>query len=201
MRPDPVDEAARPGPERRCLVSRQTLPKERLVRFVVGPAGAVVPDVAGALPGRGLWLAARRDIVARACATHAFAKAARREVGVGEALADQVERLLASRCLELIGLARRAGQAHSGLDAVRRALARGRAAVLVCASDGSARERARLRARGTPGAVVDVLSSSELGGVFGRPRVVHVALGHGSLADRFRAEAARLAGFRAVEQS
>ena len=30
-----------------------------MVRFVLGPEGEMVPDVAGRLPGRGFWLSAR----------------------------------------------------------------------------------------------------------------------------------------------
>ncbi|MBM3540745.1 MAG: DUF448 domain-containing protein, partial [Alphaproteobacteria bacterium] len=47
-------------PLRRCIVGGESLPKERLMRFVVGPGGVVCPDVAGALPGRGLWVEATR---------------------------------------------------------------------------------------------------------------------------------------------
>ena len=171
------------------------------MRFVIGPDGTVVPDVAPHLPGRGLWLQSRRDIVERAAAANAFAKAARQDVGVTDALADQVERLLAGRCIDLIGLARRAGQALSGFDSVRRALQRGWAALLVVASDGSQRERSRLPAAAAPGPIIDVLSAAELGGVFGRPRVVHAALARCRLEGQFRMEAARLAGFRYAQKS
>ncbi len=189
------------SPQRRCLVTRRSLPREAMVRFVPGPDGVIVPDVAARLPGRGLWLQSRRDIVERAAAANAFAKAARRDVGVPEALADQVERLLAARCVDLIGLARRAGQALSGFDTVRRALQRGWAALLVVASDGSPRERSRMPAANAPGPIVDVLSAAELGGVFGRPRVVYAAFCHCRLAGQFRLEAARLAGFRCAQKS
>lgn len=182
--------------ERRCIVSRRSLPREVLVRFVVGPDGQIVPDIGARLPGRGLWLQSRRDIVERAVAANAFAKAARRDVGIPDALADQVERLLAARCIDLIGLARRAGHALSGFDAVRRALRQGWAALLVVASDGSPRERSRLPAANVSGPIVDVLSADELAGVFGRARVVHAAFCRCRLEGQFRVEAARLAGFR-----
>jgi len=188
-------------PLRRCLVTRQTLPREAMVRFVLGPDGTIVPDLAARLPGRGLWLQARRDIVERAAAANAFAKAARRDVDVPDGLADQVERLLVVRCLDLIGLARRAGQALSGFDSVRNALKRGWVARLVVASDGSQRERSRLPAANAPDPIVDVLSAAELGGVFGRGRVVHAAICRCGLETRFRVEAARLAGFRCVQKS
>ena len=189
------------GNARRCLVSRETLPRDRMVRFAVGPDGEVVPDVAGRLPGRGLWLQSRRDIVERAAATDAFARAARRDVTVPDALADQVERLLVARCIEFIGFARRAGSALAGFEAVRRALQRGGAALLLVAADGSARQRGRLPPARVRDRVVDVLVSAELGGAFGREAVTYAALGPGRLEGRVWTEAARLAGFRGAQKS
>ena len=43
------------GPLRRCLVTRERLPKEAMIRFVLGPGRELVPDLAGKLPGRGMW--------------------------------------------------------------------------------------------------------------------------------------------------
>ena len=189
------------GNTRCCLVSRETRPRERMLRFAVGPDREIVPDIAGRLPGRGLWLQSRRDIVERAAVGDAFAKAARRDVTVPDALADQVERLLVARCIDLIGLARRAGGALAGFEAVRRALQRGGAALLLVAADGSVRQRDRLPLARVRDRVVDVLMSSELGGAFGREAVTYAALGPGRLEGRVWTEAARLAGFRAAQKS
>src|SRR5579875_358757 len=51
------------GPLRRCIVSRERGERARMIRFVVGPNGEVVPDLAAKLPGRGIWLSARRDML------------------------------------------------------------------------------------------------------------------------------------------
>ena len=189
------------GNARRCLISRAGLPRERMLRFVVGPDGEIVPDVAGGLPGRGLWLQSRRDIVERAVATNAFAKAARRDVTVPDRLADQVERLLVRRCVDLIGFARRAGEALAGFETVRRALQRGGAVLLLVAADGSLRQRNRLPLSRVRDRIVDVLVATELGGAFGRDAVTYAALSRGGLEERVWTEAARLAGFRAAEKS
>ena len=189
------------GNTRRCLVSRETWPRERMVRFAVGPDCDIVPDIVGRLPGRGLWLQSCRDIVDRAAASDVFARACRREVTVPDALADQVERLLVARCIDLIGFARRAGSALAGFEAVRRALQRGGAALLLVAADGSTRQRARLPLSCVRDRVVDVLVSTELGGAFGREAVTYAALGPGGLESRVWTEAARLAGFRAAQKS
>ena len=51
------------GPLRRCIVTRERLPKERMIRFVVGPDRQIVPDLAARLPGRGIWLSASADVL------------------------------------------------------------------------------------------------------------------------------------------
>lgn len=51
------------GPLRRCVVTRESLPKERMIRFVLGPDRQVVPDLAAKLPGRGMWLSAAWDVI------------------------------------------------------------------------------------------------------------------------------------------
>ncbi len=168
-----------------------------LLRFVVDPEGRIVPDVAHRLPGRGLWLTARRDIVSQAVAKRLFARAAKAPVTVEAGLEDRIEALLARRCAELLGLARRAGLVEAGFVKVRAALLKREAAVLIAAIDGAEDGRAKLGALASGLAVVSCLSAEELGAALGREQVVHAALRPGRLADLFLAEARRLQGFRA----
>jgi predicted RNA-binding protein YlxR (DUF448 family) len=190
------DEDGEDGTVRRCLVTGARLPKGSLLRCVVGPDKKLYPDVAGRLPGRGLWLQARRDIVAQAVAKHLFARAARASVEVDPRLPDQVEELLARRCGDILGLARRAGQAVAGFVKVETALRAGKVAVLAAASDGAADGRRKLAALAVGRPVVDVLTAGELGAAFGREQAIHAAVLPGRLAELFVAEAARLGGFR-----
>jgi hypothetical protein len=176
-------------------------PRETLLRFVVAPDGAVVPDVAARLPGRGLWLTPSRDIVAAAVAKRAFSRAAKAPVTAPADLPERVEALLARRCGELIGLARRSGLAVGGFEKVREALRGGRVGVLVAAADGAAEGREKIAALGAGLRVVDVLTAAELGAAFGREHLVHAALAAGRLAEDFVAASGKLAGFRAGASS
>ena len=182
--------------QRRCIVSGEVKETRDLVRFVVAPDGAVVPDVAERLPGRGIWLSASREMVGAACAKGLFAKAARAKVLVADDLADQTETLLARRCLDLLGLARRAGQAALGFEKVRILLSSGGAILLIAARDGADHGKAKLRGLGKSLPVVELFASAELSLAFGRENVIHAALAPGRLADRFLTETVRLAEFR-----
>lgn len=186
------------GPNRRCIATGRVLPKERLIRFVVAPDGTVTPDLAGRLPGRGFSVAAERAALERAVAKGLLARAAQRAAGrpvtVPDGLIEQVEALLVARCLELIGLARRAGQAVAGFEKVRGWLAEGRAAVLLEAADGAEGGRARLAAQAGGLPVIAAFDAADLGAALGRDIAVHAALAPGGLATRLVAEAARLEG-------
>lgn len=181
-------------PRRRCLVTGEERPRTELVRFVVAPDGGVIPDVDGRLPGRGMWTAARRVAVAEAVARRLFGRAAKQPVRTAPDLADQVEKLLRRRCIEGLGLARRAGQAVGGFERVREWQRQGKVGALVVAADASAEGRRKLGAEDA--AVATGLRSEELGAAFGSEALSYVALAPGKLAERIAVDIARLAGFR-----
>lgn len=184
-------------PERRCIASGEVRPQRELLRFVVAPDGTLTPDPAAKLPGRGLWLRPRRDMIEKARRRRLFARAAKAPVRVPDDLEGQVERLLRRRCLDGIGLAARAGQAVAGYVKVRHALERASVGLLLEARDGAADGRGKLRRLGRaaiPGLpVIDAFDSVELGQALGRAPTVHVAVRPGGLAERLRTDCGRLA--------
>jgi hypothetical protein len=188
------------GAMRTCIATGAERPRAELLRFVVGPGDEVVPDILGRLPGRGIYVAPDRAALERAVNKRLFSRAARRPVTVPEGLADAVEAQLARRLVELISLARKAGQAVAGFERVKDWLGKGEAKVLLQASDGSERGKSKLS---TPegGRWIGWLTAEELGLAFGRQTVIHGALGAGGLTSRVVEEAAKLKGLRTDDQS
>lgn len=184
--------------QRRCLVTREVQPRERMIRFVVDPEGWVRPDVEARLPGRGMWLSADRNVLKKALARNLFARAARASVRVDEDLVGQVERLLTRRALATLGLARRAGQVAMGFEQVRLWLRSETAAVLLAAHDGAVDGRTKLRRLAPRLPLITAFSSVELGAALGRDRLVHGAVAPGGLSKRLLQDVERLAGFRAA---
>lgn len=184
------------GPERRCIATRESRPAAEMLRFVVGPDGAVVPDLAGKLPGRGIWVSADRRALEKAVAKGLFARAAKAPAAVPPDLVDRVEVLLVRSLVERVALARKAGAAMAGREKTLDGLRSGKAALLLQAADGSPREAAGLRPPAGEGSRITCLSAAELGMAFGRDRVIHAAVLAGGLADRILAEALRLSGIR-----
>jgi predicted RNA-binding protein YlxR (DUF448 family) len=186
------------GPERKCIATGEVQPKYGLIRFVAGPDGQVVPDVLGKLPGRGMYVAADRDAIDKAVAKGLFARSAKAPLKAPDDLADEVERQLARRVVDLISLQRKAGKAVAGFEKVKNWLQMEEAEVLIQAVDGSGRGKTKLS---TPhyGSYIGWLTADELGLAFGRQTVIHGALASGGLTQRVVEEARRLKGVRVGE--
>ena len=188
----PPDESRK----RRCAASRQTMPIETMIRFVVSPDGWIVPDLRCRLPGRGIWVAAERAAIERAVQRRAFEAMARRPVQVPSALASMVDRQLADHVIGFLSLARKAGCAVCGFTAVSARLNDTRLAALAIAADGSERQIDTLLRRSRVPSHIRCLTSAELGVAFGRRTVVYAGLERGGLAKRTVVEAHRLSLLR-----
>jgi len=186
------------GSVRTCIVTGEEATPERMIRFVVGPEGEVVPDLARKLPGRGLWVRAEQAVVAEAVTRKLFAKAARAAVSAPADLAERVERLLLGRVLEDLSRARRAGRAVAGFVKVEQMIGRGQAGLLIVAAEAAGDGLAKLAASGLP--LERLGDGASLGGVFGREQTVYVAVAHddrsGHFIQRIRGGAARWRGYR-----
>ena len=188
------------GPLRRCVATGERLDPSRMLRFVVDPEDRLVPDIAGKLPGRGIWISANRKALALAVEKKLFTRAARRKVTVDADLPSLVERLVERQCLDLLGLARRGGNAVTGFEKVEAMIRRNGAGVLIEARDGAEDGRVKLRrlAQGVP--VVAMFEAAALAAALGRENVViHAAIAAGKLAERFVIASDRLAALRGSE--
>ena len=154
---------------------------------MLDPGGAVVPDLAENLPGRGAWVGAERTLISKAANTGAFKRAFRSDAFTDGDLAAVVEERLKARALSALGLLRRAGAVATGFDQASAALKekKSAAALLLTASDaadGGAEKLARL-ARNLP--VVRALDVDEISAALGRDGVRHAVV-------KERAETAKL---------
>ena len=186
------------GPERKCIATGEVQPKHGLIRFVAGPDGQVVPDILGRLPGRGVWVAADRKALDTAVKKKLFSRGLKAPVTVPDGLADEVEKQLVRRVIDLISLARKSGDAVAGYEKVKDWLSKEEAETLIQAVDGSGRGKSKLS---TPhfGNYIGWLTADELGMAFGRQTVIHAALASGGLGQRVVEEAQRLRGLRENE--
>jgi predicted RNA-binding protein YlxR (DUF448 family)/ribosomal protein L30E len=190
-------DSALPGAasERRCIVTREALEKDQLIRFVLGPDNEIVPDLATNLPGRGYWVTASRKILAEAVKKNAFAKAMQAPVKPAADLVERVAGLIDRQIVDLLGLARRSGSLVTGFEKVDVALRTGKAVLLIEATDAGADGRAKLARHTLPEVEIWApLTAEQLGRAIGRDHAVHVAVAPGGLANRLKAVLRRQQG-------
>jgi predicted RNA-binding protein YlxR (DUF448 family) len=187
------------SPERKCIATGEVMDKSKLVRFVVGPDTQLYIDIAGKLPGRGIWVSATRAALEKAVSKGLFPRVAKQAIIVPENLVQDVEAQLVRRVVDLISLARKSGKAVSGYEKVKDWLLKEEAHVLIQASDGSERGKTKLS---TPygGTYIGWLTANELGAAFSRETTIHCALATGGLTRRVVEDARRLKGLRVSEE-
>lgn len=178
--------------ERMCIVSREVKPVDELVRFVLSPDRAVVPDIMCELPGRGVWVSADRSAVETAVSKKTFGRGFKAPAMADDALPDLVGRLLERRALALLSLAKKAGLVRSGFGKVVRLIEERKAAAVVHASDAAADGRRKIGQKiaaaysdGPAPKTVEAFTSEDLSLALGLPNVIHAAMTDARLTQDF----------------
>lgn len=192
---------ARAGKARLCLATGEVTPIEEMIRYVVAPDGAIVPDIARKLPGRGAWVAARRSALKTAIERKSFGRAFRGKGKADRDLPDLVDRLLERAALEALSLANKAGGVVTGFEKVKKTLIGGKVAALVHGSDAGDDGTRKLNAIGgspdSPAPVaIGLFSGEQLDLALGRSNVVHAALLDHAACRAFLANCLRLERWR-----
>ena len=213
--------------ERTCIVTREVMDPSALIRFVAGPDGSVVPDLKRNLPGRGVWVTAKKSKVEAAVAKALFARGLKTKAKADQNLPDLVENLLSEAALGAFGFARKAGQCITGAGKVDGLIRSGKAFAVLHATDGSddglrkisqavhALERdSGESGKGDEGGegktgriptghvkIWRIFSSTQLNMALGATNVIHAALIDGGAARNFAERAAKLSNYREMEPS
>lgn len=191
---------------RMCAVTRESHPISELIRFVVGPDGAAVPDVKNKLPGRGLWITGTRKALGEAIKRKVFTRGFKREVRLPTDLAEETERLLERAVLDALAMAGKAGAVAAGFAKTEAALEHKEVIAILHAAGASADGVRKLQAntrRRRPGgmpAEIGFLTTAQLDLALSRPNVVHAALLAGPASETFLARCRRLEWFRTGDQ-
>ena len=194
-----------PGTERFCAATGSVKPVAEMIRFVVSPDGAAVPDLKRRLPGRGIWITATRQALHTAVARKVFARSFKRDVRVTPDFVGSTEQLLERAALDALAIAHKAGSVAIGFAKVESAIARDPVVGLLhaaeAAPDGGRKLANALRRRFVDTAdripVINTLTSAQLDLALGRPNVIHAALLKGPASETFLTRVARLDHFRA----
>jgi predicted RNA-binding protein YlxR (DUF448 family) len=189
--------------ERLCIATREVRPVGEMIRFVAGPDGAVVPDLKRRLPGRGVWLTARRRVVEEAVRRRVFGRGLKGDVRAPADLPEVLDALLERSALDALSMSHKAGLVVLGFAKVEAAVASGPVIALLRArdagADGGRKLTAALRRRadgGTDRKIVEAFASAQLDLALGRLNVVHAALLTGRASETFLGRWQILESFR-----
>ena len=190
---DPLDAQV---PERTCILSRRTAPREELIRLALGPDGQVAPDVRARAPGRGAWIGVGRKQLDEANAKGKLKGALARafktnDVEIPADLGERVETALRSQALDRLGLEARGGTLINGSERVEQAARAGKVHLLIHAADAGedgnrSLDQAWRVGGGEARGLVFPLPRTILSMALGRENVVHVALTDPAAARRVR---------------
>ena len=183
-------------PERTCILSRRTAPREELIRLALGPDGQVAPDVRARAPGRGAWISVARAELDAANAKGKLKAALQRafktaDLRVLANLGERIEHALRKTALDRLGMEARAKALITGADKVEGAARDGKVHLLLHALDASEDGRKRMDQAwrvggGEPRGMIFPEGRTILSMALGRENVVHVALIDPAAATRVR---------------
>ncbi len=190
--------------DRTCIVTRESGPAERLIRFVAAPDGSVVPDLKRSLPGRGCWVTANRARVDEAVKKQIFKRALKDDVTASPELGALVDQLLVKRALGSLSLARKAGQLTTGSAKVDAAIRSGEATLVLHSTDAAADgirklTQARKAVASGGGPVIPshtLFTTAQMDLALGGVNVIHAAALAGSAGENLKKHIAALTQFR-----
>jgi predicted RNA-binding protein YlxR (DUF448 family) len=210
-RNDRIGETGRAGkrgqhaPERRCVVTGEVAPANRLVRLALGPDGTIAPDVLGKAPGRGAWIGVDRAALEAAQAKGKLKGGLARALHEGgftipDDLGARIAAQLQRATLDRLGLESRSGTLISGNEKIEQAARRGQVRLLLHANDAGEDGRKKLaqawrvgeddEGSGREGWVLPV-DRQALSMALGRENAVHLAVVDARAADRVLAHLSR----------
>lgn len=192
-------------PERRCVITGDVSPAERLVRLALGPDGSIAPDVHGKAPGRGAWIGVSRAELEAAQTKGKLKGGLARalhesHIAISDDLGARIEAQLQRATLDRLGLESRSGTLISGNEKIETAARKGQVRLLLHASDAGEDGRKKLaqawrvgddaEGSGREGLVLPV-DRGTLSMALGRENAVHLAITDARAADRVLAHLSR----------
>lgn len=167
--------------DRSCILTRDSGPRDGLVRLALAPDGVIHPDVRGKAPGRGAWIGVDRPALEAAIAKGKLRGALSRafktsDITLPSDLPQKIADALERATLDRLGLEAKAGMLLTGSDRIEESARAGRLAMLLHASDAGADGARRLAQAWRVGR--DVEGSTLKGLVLPVPRtILSLALG------------------------
>jgi uncharacterized protein len=173
-------------PERTCILSGGKAVPAQMLRLAIGPDDSVAPDFTGSFPGRGAWISLDRSALETALAKGKLRAALLRsfkgaKLTIPADLPERVAQGLEKRVLDRLGLTMKAGALVTGSDAIATLLNKGKAWLVLHASDAAPDG---IRKLGGSESMILPVGRDALSLALGKGNVVHFCITERAAADR-----------------
>lgn len=186
--------------DRTCILSRDSGPREGLIRLALSPDGDVAPDVRAKAPGRGAWIGVSRaeleTAIAKGKLRGALARAFKgAPLSIPDDLPQRIATQLERAALDRVGLEAKAGHLLIGAERIETAARSGQMHLLLHASDARPDGASKLAQAWRVGSdqegtdlkgLVLPVTRTTLSVALGRENVVHAGLTDAQAAKRVR---------------
>lgn len=131
---------------RKCIITGEIKPKNELLRFTLLKNGDFIPDFNKKFSGKGIYVSNSKSILEKAFKTVKIGKILHCNVNPYPDLAELIEKMLASKGLEALNLARKSGNLILGFEKVKDCILKNKAAFVVEAADAGADGKEKMNA-------------------------------------------------------
>jgi len=161
---------------RKCIVSGEVMEKVDLIRFINSPDNTVIPDFKNRLGGKGVWVEAKKSVLAKAIEKNAFSKAFKMKVNVDNSLLELVEKTYIKRGLDYISFAKKASVLTTGFEKVKEIIIKGKVLFLIEANDSNGDGKSKMLKIASELPIFELYSTEELDKALNKVNTVHVAI-------------------------
>ena len=162
--------------------------RDEMIRFVLDPDNRVVPDLRRKLPGRGVWITARRNFVQQAVDKRLFSRGFKKDVAVENELVQTIEDQLRASVTGLLSLARKANVLIVSRSKVEAQIRSGDVSLILQASnkDGDGKQKINRLAKQTvpPPDMYEIFTSEEMDVISGGVNTAHIALKNSGITEK-----------------
>lgn len=189
---------------RTCIVTKMEKSPDEMIRFVQGPENRVYPDLQRKLPGRGVWVTARKTDLEHAIAKNLFSRSFKDKVMVDNNLPDLVLDLMRKSSLQALAMAKKAGLMVTGQAKAEALIREGGSLVLIQANDaggdGVKKLQSAIKAQKVyeerEVKIIDEFSSMELDNTLNGTNTAYIALLEGGATEKLVQMIGRLVEYK-----
>jgi len=167
---------------RKCVLTGKVLPKDELLRFILLKDGTVLPDFNKKLDGHGFYLSNSKALLQELSAkANPLNKILHTKTIIREDMPQIVEQILYKRGLDAVNLARKAGDLISGFEKIKEAIAKGKAAFVIEATDAGDDGKQKIAAMSKDVEKFIIYDVAALSKALNRENTVHLAVKKGPM--------------------